>query len=486
MASVPAERDGMDWSPAGATILVVDDERNIRRTLDLVLRGEGYEVVEAATAEEALALLQRAENPIHLAIVDIMLPRMSGLELLARLRGDEATHPLPVIVISGHGTIPDAVQAIRLGAADFIEKPLNRERVLVSVKNVLAVSELTRRVARIDADLWARYAMIGESPAMKRLFEDIDRVAPTKANVLVTGESGSGKELVCRAIHRRSVRADAPFVQVHCAAIPEALIESELFGHERGAFTDAHSRKQGFFEQAHGGTLLLDEIGEMALPAQAKVLRVLQTGEVTRVGSERTIRVNVRVLATTHMDLEREVAAGRFRDDLFFRVAVFPIRVPPLREHLEDVRPLAEAFLTSFCKDNGMPPKTITPDAVAALERRPFPGNVRELRNVVEVSAILAGSVITAADLLGEEAGAGAPGEEDKPATSAPAVPSGGTTGRRPTLAEHREEAERRYILEVLESVGWNVTRAGTLLGVERTNLGKKMRALGIKRGEAG
>jgi two-component system, NtrC family, nitrogen regulation response regulator NtrX len=478
MASPPPERDGA----AGATILVVDDERNIRRTLDLVLRGEGYDVLEAGTAEEALALLDRGEAPVHLAILDIMLPRMSGLELLGRLRGDEATHGLPVIVISGHGTIPDAVQAIRLGAADFIEKPLNRERVLCSVKNALAVSELSRRVARMDAELWARYEMIGESPAMRQLFDDVERVAPTRASVLVTGESGTGKELVCRAIHRRSVRAAGPFVRVHCAAIPSALIESELFGHERGAFTDAHSRKQGLFEQADGGTLLLDEIGEMDLAAQPKVLRALQTGEVSRIGSERPVKVNVRVLSTTNRDLERDVAAGRFRGDLFFRLAVFPMRCPPLRDREGDVRPLAEAFVVAFCKENGLRPKTIDPAAMAALERRFYPGNVRELRNIVERAAILAGPVITVDEL--PELPAAAPLDDDgKPASSQPGggPERGPGAERRPTLMEHREEAERRYIAEVLESVDGNVTRAGVVLGVERSNLSKRIRALGIK-----
>jgi two-component system nitrogen regulation response regulator NtrX len=327
----------VDGSPGSAedglapTILVVDDERNIRRTLGLVLGGEGYRVAEAESAEQALTLLESGQTPVDLAIIDIMLPGMSGLDLLARLRQDDSTRELPVIVISGHATVHDAVQAIKAGAGDFFEKPLNRERILVSVKNTLKSSQLAREVATLHAEIEARYEMIGQSPAMQKIYNDIDRVAPTKASVLITGESGTGKELISRAIHRLSARAEAPFVKVNCAAIPRELIESELFGHERGAFTGAQARKRGFFEQAHGGTLFLDEIGDMDHAAQAKVLRALQSGEISRLGSEHTLHVDVRVLAATNKELGREVASGRFREDLFFRLAVFPLRSPALR-----------------------------------------------------------------------------------------------------------------------------------------------------------
>jgi DNA-binding NtrC family response regulator len=489
------ERGGAEGAPAAPTILVVDDERNIRRTLDLVLRGAGYAVVEAASAEDALKLLEAGDHPVDLAILDIMLPGMSGIELLSRLRQDDGTRELPVIVISGHATVQDAVQALKLGAGDFFEKPLNRERILVSVKNTLHASRLTREVATLSAELEPRYQMIGQSPPMRRLFHEIERVAPTKASVLITGESGTGKELISRAIHRLSPREGGPFVKMNCAAIPRELLESELFGHERGAFTGAQARKRGFFEQAHGGTLFLDEIGDMDVAAQAKVLRALQSGEVSRLGSEHSMRVDVRVLAATNKDLVREVAAGRFREDLYFRLAVFPIKSPALRERMEDVRPLCESFLAAFCKENGLRAKTFDPEVFPAIERRQYPGNVRELKNVIERAAILSGDVITIADLPEDphespfdEDSAGGDAEPD--AEERDALPAAAYVGalepgqKRLTLRIFRERSERRYIVEVLASLDWNISRAATVLGVERTNLHKKIRAYGIKRGE--
>ncbi len=490
------------------TILVVDDERNIRRTLDLVLRGEGYGVVEAESAEKALEVLVSGQSPVDLAILDIMLPGMSGIDLLGKLRQDDATKELPVIVVSGHATVQDAVQAIKLGASDFFEKPLNRERILVSVKNALRTSELAREVAYLHAEIESRYEMIGQSAAMQRLYNEIERVSPTKASVLITGESGTGKELISRAIHRLSARSKGPFVKVNCAAIPRELIESELFGHERGAFTGAQNRKRGFFEQAHMGTLFLDEIGDMDVAAQAKVLRALQSGEISRLGSESVLHVDVRVLAATNKDLSKEVSLGRFREDLFFRLNVFPIKSPALRERIDDLRTLAEAFLASFCKENGLKTKRFEAGAIETLERRSFPGNVRELKNVVERAAILSGDVVTIADLPedphanpfdddAEERGAagdpaGEPGDtrasspswtQGTPTSGVPA--SASTTGdRRATLREYRDRAERSYIVEVLASLEWNISRAAIVLGVERTNLHKKIRFLGIKRGE--
>jgi DNA-binding NtrC family response regulator len=486
MPTLP-DRGGAEGAPAAPTILVVDDERNIRRTLDLVLRGEGYAVLEAQSAEDALALLEAGESPVDLAVIDIMLPGMSGIDLLTRLRQDDATRELPVIVISGHATVTDAVQALKLGAGDFFEKPLNRERILVSVKNTLRTSRLSREVASLSAQIEARYEMVGQGPAMRRLFHEIERVAPTKAGVLITGESGTGKELISRAIHRLSARAQGPFVKVNCAAIPKELIESELFGHERGAFTGAVSRKRGLFELAHGGTLFLDEIGDMDLAAQSKVLRALQSGEVSRLGNEHAIHVDVRVLAATNKDLAKEVAAGRFREDLYFRLAVFPIKSPALRERMEDVRPLAEAFLASFCKENGLKAKAFDPSVFAALETRSYPGNVRELKNVIERAAILAGDVVTIADLPEDphaspfdEDSLGGDADAEGDGTSAAAM--GGS--ERLTLREFRERSERRYIVEVLGSLEWNISRAAIVLGIERTNLHKKIRAYGIKRGE--
>ncbi|MFT3764242.1 MAG: sigma-54 dependent transcriptional regulator [Minicystis sp.] len=402
-----------------------------------------------------------------------------------------------MIVISGHATVQDAVQALKLGAGDFFEKPLNRERILVSVKNTLHASRLSREVASLSAQIEPRYQMIGQSAPMRRLFNEIERVAPTKASVLITGESGTGKELISRAVHRLSAREGGPFVKMNCAAIPRELLESELFGHERGAFTGAQNRKRGFFEQAHGGTLFLDEIGDMDMAAQAKVLRALQSGEVSRLGSEHAMRVDVRVLAATNKDLAREVASGRFREDLYFRLAVFPIKSPALRERMEDVRPLAEAFLTAFCKENGLKAKTFDPEVFAALERRSYPGNVRELKNVVERAAILSGDVVTIADLpedphaspFDEDGGGAADGdadadERDTPLPAAGIAPPLEPGQKRLTLRDFRERAERRYIIEVLTALDWNISRAATVLGVERTNLHKKIRAYGIKRGE--
>lgn len=484
--------------PVSPTVLVVDDERNIRRTLDLVLRGEGYNVLEAESGEQALELLAHGGKPVDLVIVDLMLPGIGGLEVLARIRHDESTHSLPVVVISGHATVHDAVKAIKLGAGDFFEKPVTRERVLVSVKNALRSSELARKVQDLESELLARYEMIGRSPAMQRLYKEIDRVAPTKTSVLIAGESGTGKELVSRAIHRLSPRVTGPFVKVNCAAIPNELFESELFGHERGAFTGAINRKRGFFEQAHGGTLFLDEIGDMAPSAQAKVLRALQSGEVCRVGSEHPMQVDVRVLAASNKDLEREVAAGRFREDLYFRLAVFPIRVPALRERMEDLRALADAFMSAFCKENGLKEKRIDATVYSALEQRSFPGNVRELRNAIERAAILSADIVTIADLPEDphaspfddepHTEAAPPSHESPDSRNLPAPPSLAeiprTEGaRRFTLREFRDAAERRYIVEVLQSLDWNISRAAIVLGVERTNLHKKIRAYDIRRG---
>jgi two-component system nitrogen regulation response regulator NtrX len=470
-------------STVAPTVLVVDDERNIRRTLEMVLSGEGYRVLEAESAEQALSLLASGAGPVDLAIFDLKLPGMSGLSALEKLRSDEATRELPVIVISGHATVHDAVAAIKLGASDFFEKPLNRERVLVSVTNSIHTARLSRVVAHMRAELEARYEMIGTSSPMQRLFQAIDKVAPTKASVLITGESGTGKELVSRAIHRLSPRKDAPFVKVNCAAIPRELIESELFGHERGSFTGAQARKRGLFEQAHGGTLFLDEIGDMDLAAQAKVLRALQNGEIVRVGSEHVIHVDVRVLAATNKDLGKAVANNTFREDLFFRLNVFPIRCPSLRERREDIPLLAEAFVAGFCKDNGFPRKVLEKSVHEALMRRPWPGNVRELKNVIERAAILSGDTITIADL--PEDPHTSPFDEGDDEPSAPSLPvTPVAMNQRPTLREHREATERAYIIETLKELDWNISKAAVVLGVERTNLHKKIRAYGIKRGE--
>jgi DNA-binding NtrC family response regulator len=466
----------LDSQPVMPTVLVVDDEINIRRTLNLVLSGVGYQVVEAEHAEQALDILGQGNTPVDLVILDLKLTGMGGLQALEKMRAEETLRELPVIVISGHATILDAVTALKFGASDFFEKPLNRERILVSVQNCLKSAFLSRTVERMRAELEQRYEMLGTSPMMKKLYTEIDKVSPTKASVLVTGESGTGKELVCRAIHRLSPRKEGPFIKVNCAAIPRELIESELFGHERGSFTGAQARKRGFFEQAHGGTLLLDEIGDMALAAQAKVLRALQSGEISRVGSEQTLNVDVRVLAATNKDLAKAVQQGDFREDLFFRLNVFPIRTPALRERVDDLELLAQSFVAAFCRENGLKHKPIGASALTELQRRKWVGNVRELKNAVERAAILSEETITVADL--PEDPHTNPFEDDDRAS----ITSEVAEGERPTLRQFRDQAERRYIVETLTGVDWNISKAAEALGIERTNLHKKIRAYGIKR----
>ena len=462
-----------------ATILVVDDEKNIRRTLRMVLEGSGFNTLEAGSAEEALETLDGGE--VDLVILDVRLPKMNGIEALSKIRSQPETRRLPVLMVSGHTSLAEAVQAVQLGATDFFEKPLDRDRVLVSVRNALRTWQLQREVEQLRADVEHRYEMIGESPVMSALFAQLEKVAPTNGRVLITGESGTGKELVARAIHRLSPRAEAAFVKVNCAAIPADLIESELFGYERGAFTGAQGRKKGMFELANEGTLFLDEIGDMSASAQAKVLRALQSGEISRVGSEASIAVDVRVLAATNKNLEVEVQEGRFREDLFFRLNVVPIVSPPLRERKVDIPLLAKGFLREFSIANGLREKPIDDDVLAALTERPWPGNVRELRNVVERMAILSGDRIVYDDLPDEgvlsEGRREAASKTDLPATR-------DASGARMTLRDYRNHVEREYILQTLDEVGWNISKAATLLGVERTNLHKKMRTYGIRRAE--
>ncbi|MGE0787550.1 MAG: sigma-54-dependent transcriptional regulator [Sandaracinaceae bacterium] len=462
-----------------STILVVDDERNIRRTLRMVLEGEGYDVEEAETAEAGLERV--AAGGIDLVILDVRLPKMSGLEALSRLRESDPT--LVVLMISGHASVAEAVQAVQSGATDFFEKPLDRDRVLVRVGNALKTRRLEHEVLRLRRESERRYEMIGESPVMRALFQQIEKVAPTKGRVLIGGESGTGKELIARALHRLSTREDQPFIKVNCAAIPSELIESELFGYERGAFTGAQAQRKGFFELADGGTLFLDEIGDMSLNAQAKVLRALQSGEITRVGSEKPIAVDVRVVAATNKDLEAAVADGTFREDLYFRLNVIPLRSPSLRERAEDIPQLAKSFLEAFSKENGLRDKPVDPVVFDHLSRKSWPGNVRELKNVVERMAILSGDRITTADLPEDGKLARAAAPSSAPGSAPPSRPSG--DGPRPTLREFRDDAERRYIKDTLDECDWNVSKAASLLGVERTNLHKKMRSLGLSREDA-
>jgi DNA-binding NtrC family response regulator len=453
-----------------ATVLVVDDEKNIRRTLRMVLESEDYRVLEAGSAEEGLKLLE--EESVDCMLLDLKLPGMSGLDALARLHGEGHGPHIPVIVISGHGTVSDAVQATRLGAFDFLEKPLDRDRVVITLRNALRAGAMAREVGQLRQQVMGRFEMIGASALMQKLFGEITKVAPAaKARVLITGESGTGKELIARAIHDNSPRAAREFVKVNCAAISPELIESELFGHEKGSFTGAVARKRGLFEVADSGTLFLDEIGDMSLPAQAKVLRVLQTEELTRVGGERVIKVDVRVIAATNKDLGAEVAANRFREDLFYRLNAVPLHSPALRAHKEDITEMVRHFVQVFCKENGFRTKQVEPTALERLMTYDWPGNVRELKNIIERVVIMSDDVITVENL-----------PPFLHAAPKPAFDLARYTDR--SLRDFREEMEKEFILMRLEQHEWNISRAAAALGIERTNLHKKLKAYGIQRGQ--
>jgi DNA-binding NtrC family response regulator len=476
-----------------STVFVVDDEKNIRRTVRMVLEGEGFTVEEASSGEEALARLPDVGADVML--LDVQLPGISGLDTIERLAKITAASKTPeasptVIMISGHATLADAVRAVKAGAYDLIEKPLDRERLMVALRNALERRAMAREVEGLRALADERFEMVGRSAPMGALFAQITKVAPTRTRVLITGESGTGKELIARALHRASALHDKPFVKVNCAAIPPELIESELFGHERGAFTGATARKRGLFEIADGGTIFLDEIGDMIASAQAKVLRVLQSGELTRVGAETTLKVDVRVIAATNRDLQAAVAGGTFREDLYFRLAVVPLRAPALRERADDIPMLCAAFVEQACRENGMKQKAISEEAVAVLASYPWPGNVRELRNVIERLIILSDESIGMGDLPEEivaeaararrEAAATAAGPSALPRLELP------PEARALPLREFRDHMEREYIRLKLDENGWNISRTANLLGIERTNLHKKMRALGLGREEAG
>ena len=378
-----------------AKILVIDDERAIRNTLKEILEMESHEV---ETAENGRIALDKAkQQQFDLIFSDIKMPELDGMELLTALR--EAEIDSPVVMISGHGTIETAVECIKKGAFDFIIKPIDLNRLLITTKNALEKKTLQRSAKVLTKKVSAKYQMIGESPAIEHVRDLINKVAPTDARVLITGENGTGKEVVARLIHAQSNRSSAALVEVNCAAIPSELIESELFGHVKGSFTGAIKDKAGKFEQADGGTLFLDEVGDMSLSAQAKVLRALQENEVTRVGGDKAIKVNVRVLAATNKDLKKEIEAGNFREDLFHRLSVIPIHVPALRDRKEDIPLLVEHFCTLICSEQCIAPKTFDKSAMEALQKSDWTGNIRELRNVVERLIILSGSTITASDV---------------------------------------------------------------------------------------
>lgn len=447
-------------------ILVIDDEAAIRDSLRMMLEYDGYEVSGAATGQEGLDLVER--EPPDLVILDVKMPGMDGIEVLDRLRTmDEG---LPVVVVSGHGTISTAVEATRKGAFDFIEKPFASDRVLVSLRNALDQRRLRDENQSLRRAVDVRHQMIGESGALAEVMKAIGRAAPTTATVLIQGESGVGKELVARTIHRNSLRSRDRFVQVNCAAIPEELIESELFGHEKGSFTGATEKQIGKFEQADKGTIFLDEVGDMSARTQAKVLRVLQEGEVERIGSARTIKVDVRVIAATNRDLEHEIEQGTFREDLYFRLAVIPIFVPPLRDRPEDIPLLVRHFMSTFGRENNMRPKRITQAAIAALQRYRWKGNIRELRNTVERLLIMTdGETIDVDDLpdavrspVGQGATAGGFRRSEVD------VPSG-------TLREFKDSAERAFLVAKLRESGWNISKTAETIDTPRSNLYKKL-----------
>ncbi|HJQ39112.1 MAG TPA: sigma-54 dependent transcriptional regulator [Thermoanaerobaculia bacterium] len=442
-----------------ARILIVDDEPAIRATLAQILEDEGHKTSACESGEEGLALFAREE--FDLVLLDLWLPGIDGLAVLERLRGAGGT---PVIVISGHGSVDSAVRATRLGAYDFLEKPLSLERVLLTVNHALSDRRLREQVRDLRR-LALEEILVGESEPMKQLEQQVRSAAASHSRVLITGENGSGKEIVARTLHRLSPRADQPFVDVNCAAIPEELIESELFGHRKGAFTGAIDDRKGKFELADGGTLFLDEVGDMSLKTQAKVLRVLQEQTFQRVGGQQTIKVDVRVIAATNKTLANEIEAANFRSDLYYRLNVIPIEVPPLRARGNDVVLLAEYFLRRFAAEIGQPRKKLSNGAAAKLKAYHWPGNVRELRNVAERLAIL----LANDTIEPEDVQLGARVEE--PAQIAANL----------TLKEARDEFEKQYILARLREYAGNVSRAADALGVERSNLYRKLHAYGIR-----
>ncbi|HYB95140.1 MAG TPA: sigma-54 dependent transcriptional regulator [Vicinamibacterales bacterium] len=454
-------------------ILVVDDEAAIRDSLKMTLEYDGYDVMQAATGEEGVKLIER-EAP-DLVFLDVKMPGMDGLEVLQKVR--HLVEVTPIVVISGHGDISTAVEATRLGAFDFIEKPLERERVLVTVRNAVDTRRLKTENKTYRRDAEKKYQIVGDSPVLSAVRGAIQKAAPTNATVLIWGESGVGKELVARAIHRESLRRDGPFVQVNCAAIPDELIESELFGHEKGSFTGATDRQIGKFEQADKGTIFLDEVGDMSLKTQAKVLRVLQEQELERLGSNRVLKVDVRVIAATNKNLEEEIDKNTFREDLFYRLNVVPIHVPALRERRDDIPALVRHFADLFARDNNFRRKTFTAAAMEKLKQQHWRGNIRELRNFVERLVIMtSGDAIDARDIpdggaiRGDAAApvAGTPGEVSTTATEQSWMQAA-------TLQEFKSGSERAYLVTKLRENGWNISKTAEVIDTPRSNLYKKL-----------
>jgi two-component system nitrogen regulation response regulator NtrX len=475
-------------------VLVIDDDAAIRESLRMILEYEGYECLLAPTGQDGLAAVER-DQP-DLVFLDIKMPGMDGLEVLDRIR--LVNDSLPVVMISGHATVSTAVDATKRGAFDFIEKPLESERILVTLRNAIDRSRLSDENRTLRRAAEVRHEIVGDSPALAKVMDAIGRAAPTTATVLILGESGVGKELVARAIHRNSQRSRERFVQVNCAAIPEELIESELFGHEKGSFTGATERQVGKFEQADRGTIFLDEVGDMSARTQAKVLRVLQEGEVERIGSSRTLKVDVRVIAATNKDLDAAIEKGTFREDLFFRLSVIPIVVPPLRERPDDVPVLVRHFGDLFCRENNFRPKRFSAAALEAMRRHRWKGNVRELRNAVERLMIMTPGEAIDVPQLREvlRLDPVAPSAQPVPAPPPPPTASesdngtpeaGAGTGVAPgerersgTLREFKESVERAFLVDKLREHQWNISRTAEVIDTPRSNLYKKLEQYGI------
>jgi two-component system nitrogen regulation response regulator NtrX len=459
-------------------ILVIDDEASIRQSLTGALKDEGYRVVVAGSGPEGLEAL-RAEKP-DVVVLDIWMPQMDGLETLKLIKNEFPDQS--VIMMSGHGNIETAVRATKLGAFDFVEKPLSLERLLVILQNASSVQDLARENQALRKQIHKNRSLVGESAPLKHIQELIRRVAPTTGSVLITGENGTGKELVAHSVHAMSPRFNKAFIEVNCAAIPEELIESELFGHEKGAFTGATQLRRGKFDLAHGGTLFLDEIGDMSLKTQAKILRILQEQKFERVGGSQTISVDVRIVAATNKDLKAEIARGNFREDLYYRLNVVPFVVPPLRDRKEDIPLLAQHFLKEFSLSHGKTHRSLTPEGLDVLKSYSWPGNVRELKNLIERVIILtseaeSASPITAADLLShlqDEALTARVVSDESDILDTDDLQS-------KNLKDARHEFEKEFILKTLKEQDWNISRTAQILGIERSHLHRKIKSFGIE-----
>lgn len=450
------------------SILIIDDEQSIRESLTGILQDEGFTPFSVESGETALERV--SEEKPDLILLDIWMPGMDGMETLTRIR--EIYPDQLVVMMSGHGTIETAVKATKLGAYDFIEKPLSIEKVLLCIQNAVKVGQLVAENRELKAQIGKEHEMIGSSKPINELKQQIKIAAPTSGWILITGENGTGKELVARAIHYGSKRHDKPFVEVNCAAIPEELIESELFGHEKGSFTGATTQRRGKFDQAHNGTLFLDEIGDMSLKTQAKVLRILQERKFERVGGNKTIEVDVRVIAATNKDLEKEIIEGSFREDLYYRLNVIPFYVPPLRERKADISRLATHFLQYFCSKESRETKTFDDESMQAITNYAWPGNVRELKNLIERLAIMTpGNIITRSQLPQAINNGRHSAGKDQSSINL----------RSNTFRTAKEEFEKEFLIQKLEENDWNISRTAEAVEIERSNLHRKIKAYGIE-----